>query len=79
MTKPSGLDLKTLDDVLRECLKFKPFNAYAQAYFDAMGESYSLYGMKGVKTQVLYFLNNVRAKGPELQKLKKQLNLWAYE
>jgi hypothetical protein len=38
-----------------------------------------MYGMKGVKAQVLYVMVNVKAKGPELQKLKKQLIAWAYE
>jgi hypothetical protein len=77
--KSSGLTLNSLEAVMSECSKFKPFNGYAQRYYDTLPESYQMYGMKGVKAQVLYVMVNVKAKGPELQKLKKQLIAWAYE
>jgi hypothetical protein len=71
------MELDTLEAVVEECRKFRPLNPYAQAYLDAMPEAHAMYGMKGVRTQVLYFLNNVRAKGDEQKALKKELLKWA--
>jgi hypothetical protein len=77
--------LDTLEEVMRECRKFQPLNPYARQYLDAMPEAYDMAekmygqgnGMRGVRTQVLYFLNNVKAKGDEQKALKKQLTSWA--
>lgn len=67
---------KALETVMAECGKFS-MNPYAKAYYDAMPESFAMYGVKGLKTQVLYFLNNVRAKGPEQKVIKQSLTKWA--
>lgn len=46
---------------------------YARTYFDAFPRAEAEYGEKGVRTQILYFFNNQRAKGPEQAKVKKEL------
>lgn len=58
-------------------------NAYAKAYFDAMKEAEitaHMYGAtpeRALKTQVLYFFSNCKAKTPEQKEIKKKLLNWA--
>ena len=48
-------------------------NPYADTYIHALRMAEDGYGEKGVKTQILYILNNLRAKTPEQKAAKKQL------
>jgi hypothetical protein len=47
-------------------------NPYAKTYVRALSLAESEYGEEGVKTQILYILNNVTARG-EIQKAAKKL------
>lgn len=48
-------------------------NPFARAYVGALHEAERLYGEDGVRTQILYILNNVRAKGLKQKEAKKLL------
>lgn len=58
-------------------------NPYAQAYFNAMKEAedtahrYGATPEEALKTQVLYFFNNAKARTPEQKETKKKLLRWA--
>lgn len=68
--KDSGIseDISALQSFLRRNFKI---NEYSQPYLDSMDTSYALYGLNGVKTQVLYFLSNARASTPAGKKYAK--------
>lgn len=42
-------------------LKNFKINPYGMAYFQELETSYAMYGMKGLKTQLLYFFSNSRS------------------
>lgn len=46
---------------------------YARTYFDAFPRAEAEYGERGVRVQILYFFNNQKARGPEQQRVKKEL------
>lgn len=46
---------------------------HAMAYFDAMPLAERDYGQEGLKTQILYLCNNMKARTPEQKLVKKQL------
>ncbi|GAH37460.1 unnamed protein product, partial [marine sediment metagenome] len=58
-------------------------NGYAEAYFNAMKEAedtahmYRASPEQALKTQVLYFFSNCKAKTPEQKEIKKKLLNWA--
>jgi len=58
-------------------------NVYAQTYFDAMKEAevtahmYRASPEEALRTQVLYFFSNAKARTPEQKKIKKKLLTWA--
>jgi ribosomal protein L22 len=68
---------KTLEEYFDEVLKctktLRPQSKFAQEYETHFRESYDVYGPKGLSTQILYYLNNVKAKGEEQKKAKKDL------
>jgi len=47
-------------------------NPYALAYLNAIGESQELYGLRGLKTQLLYCLSNMSGwRGDNARKVKE--------
>ena len=58
------------EKILNSQMKLNP---YAKAYFEALDEAYSFYGVAGVKAQVIYIMVNVKAKGEVQKKLKAEL------
>ncbi len=48
-------------------------NPYAKIYVRALSLAEAEYGEEGVKTQILYILNNVTARGETQQAAKKHL------
>ncbi len=78
------VDLHNAEQIQEMILKagFK-MDGYAQSYFNAMKRAESeahLYGSspeEGLKTQVLYFFSNAKARTPEQKEIKKKLLAWA--
>lgn len=64
-------------DAIREDLFCFKMNKYALVYYAGLRQSFSEYGLKGLKTQVLYFLTSVRAKGYKQRIIKKAYFAWA--
>lgn len=69
----------TVADVVKLVETFKPYPPYAAGYAEAIHESF-VYGVKlegdglrGVGVQILYFLNNVKAKTEAQKDAKKKL------
>lgn len=52
-------------------------NGYAQSYFNNFPEAEEQYGERGLKSQVLYFFSNQKARTPEQKNVKKELLVWA--
>jgi len=52
--------------------KTKSLNTYAQGYLDGFGTSLNLYGADGLRTQLIYFLSNVRDKALSVE-VKKMI------
>ena len=48
-------------------------NEYARAYYNEFNSSFVLYGNRGLKSQIAYFLSNVKAKTLEQKKAKEEL------
>lgn len=69
----------TVKDVIALVETFKPYPEYAHGYANAIHESFAYGvalegdGLRGVGVQILYFLNNVKAKGEEQKAAKKKL------
>jgi hypothetical protein len=61
-----------LDEVKALASEFD-MNPYARAYFNEFDSSYVLYGNRGMKSQIAYFLTNVKAKTPAQKKAKERL------
>jgi len=59
-----------LDDIARN----RDIDAYARSYAKEAYTAYRMYGMRGLKTQVIYVLNNLRSwRGPEAKRIKARL------
>jgi len=68
---------KEVIDALRAAMTSASTNTYAMTYAHAMTMSYDRYGIDGVKTQVMYMLNNMASwKGEEARNAKKILKKW---
>ena len=67
------LQMKAID--VREAIEKANFkmNGYAKAYFDNLRTSEVMYGEEGLRSQIRYFLCNIRAMTPEQKALKKSL------
>jgi len=55
----------------------KHFKVYEMSYLDSMNQARLEYGLRGVKTQLLYVLCNARAIGKEGKEVRKELTKWA--
>lgn len=68
---------KTLEEYFNDVAKYakalRPQSKFAQEYEEHFRESYDLYGSKGLSSQILYYLNNVKARGDDQKKAKKAL------
>jgi len=59
-------------------IKGKGLAGYALSYLNALDQAYVQYGIEGVKTQILYILNNLSWwRGPEAREAKKILKKFA--
>jgi membrane protease subunit (stomatin/prohibitin family) len=56
----------------------KGYLSYALTYINAIPETMELYGVEGLKTQIIYILGNLQAwRGEEARTVKKLLNDYA--
>lgn len=68
---------KGVIDALRAAMAAASTNTFAMTYAHAMTMSFDRYGIDGVKTQVMYMLNNMASwKGEEARESKKILKKW---
>ena len=59
---------------LIDCVRLNHKNAYARAYCEAARQSYDEYGEEGLKTQILYILNNCSSwRGEQARAIKAEL------
>jgi hypothetical protein len=75
----SKLDwLQRVDDAIWEARQHTK-DPYFASYADAARESYAMYGVDGLTTQILYMLSNFRARGAKAKAAKKKLEKLAKE
>ena len=48
-------------------------NPYANSYVEALSRAEAVYGEEGVRTQILYILGNIRARGQKQKEAKHRL------
>ena len=69
-------EITIISDLLDEIYRNRDIGDYARAYARpaVVYQAYRQYGMRGLKTQVLYVLNNLRSwRGPEAKRIKARL------